>query len=110
MGYSPSDVKVETVGEMNIPGQNNIVIQLEAKVAASLVGAVKKVISDAVQSELRKHIENGRSLSVSGIEVRYSKVRDDGVVTEMTAHFGISEEVHEVSNDVADVVKQIAEE
>ena len=107
MPFQASDVKIETEGALNVPGQNNVVIELEAKMAASLVGAVKKTISDAIQGELRKHMTDTRSFSVTGIDVQYSKVRNDGVVTEMIAHFAIIEEIREASNDVDAVLKDL---
>ena len=107
MPFQASDVKLETEGSLNVPGQNNIVIELEAKVAASLVGAVKKTLSDVIQGELRKHMTDTRSFAVTDLDVRYSKVRGDGVVTEMTASFTIVEEVREASNDVDAVLKDL---
>jgi hypothetical protein len=107
MPFQASDVKLQTEGSLNVPGQNNIVIELEAKVAGSLVGAVKKTLSDAIQGELRKHMTDTRSFTVTGIDVRYSKVRGDGVVTEMQASFSIVEEIREASNDVDAVLKEL---
>lgn len=107
MPFQASDVRLQTEGSLNVPGQNNITIELEAKMAASLVGAVKKMLSDAIQGELRKHMTDTRSFTVTGIEVRYSKTRSDGVVTEMTAHFAIIEEIREASNDVDAVLKDL---
>ena len=107
MPFQASDVKLETEGSLNVPGQNSIVIELEAKMASSLVGAVKKMLSDAIQGELRKHMSDTRSFSVTGIDIRYSKTRNDGVVTEMSASFAIIEEIREASNDVDAVLKEL---
>lgn len=107
MPFQASDVKLQTEGSLNVPGQNNIAIELEAKMAASLVGAVKKVISDAIQGELRKHMTDTRSFTVTGIDVSYSKVRNDGIVTEMAASFAIIEEIREASNDMDAVLKDL---
>lgn len=91
-GYSQSDVKVETVGALNIPGENSITVQLQAKMAPSLKGAVKSCVQSAVTTELRKHDApsgyQGWLSSVTSCE--FTKVSDAGVVEEITIGLSIT--------------------
>lgn len=91
-GYSQSDVKVETVGALNIPGENSITVQLQAKMAPSLKGAVKSCVQSVVTTELRKHDApdgyQGWLSSVTSCE--FSKVSDAGVVEEITIGLSIT--------------------
>lgn len=81
MGYSQSDVKVETVGALNIPGENSIIVQLQAKMAPSLAGSIKKTVKDAVSLELRKH-DGHYACEVT--DCRYTDVGVDGIVREVS--------------------------
>lgn len=92
MGYSASDVKVESVGSLNVPGENTIIVQLKAKMAPSLKGAVKSCVQSAAQTELRKHDPPegyaGWLSSVTSCE--FSKISDAGVVEEITIGLSIT--------------------
>lgn len=80
-GYSASDVKVESVGSLNVPGENSIVVKLMAKMAPSLAGSVKKTVENAVSLEMRKY-EGHYACKVT--DCRYTDVGVDGIVREVS--------------------------